>query len=342
MYLYMNRKQFEELKEFNKEDFTSIKINRKIIQGKFNITKRDKIKICILTVISMIMIVILFRISKEVNRIKGEYDLKQKECESNINEINDIKAEMRSTQGQMRSLNDCLSSVQQLIKSRQNKKKDLLYQQNVFQSRLSSSSINIKETRQAKIYLLNEITVNKIKYNSLLSKSESLHKEYNSLTKSESSFLTQSQIKQIEDWNKITFITQCYSSNYNDLDPKLFHKKCDKVGSTVTIVLTDYNEIVGGYTRVSWGSKESKADYLSTIFNLNMNSIFHLHPFVVGILPDPGRFPYFGHDLYFRENGTGFSQFPYVYGDPDNKISDFIINPQFNIKKIEVYQVKEL
>lgn len=338
----MKRKNYVQLEQFNKEDLTSISIDRKILQKKIVITKQDKIKLSVLSIIVMIMVFILCRVTKEVNIIKGECEIKEKEYQDSVNEINEMKSQMRSSQGQMRSLNNYLSSIQRAIKHLQNIKRELLYGQSTLNSRLASSRILINTKNQSNLYIRNEIRANAFKLNSLYSVQKSLQTEYDSLAKSPSSFLTQSQITQIESWNKIKFLSQCYSATSNNLNPKQFHSNCDKVGSTVTIVLTDYNEIVGGYTRMSWGSKESKADYLSTIFNLSINSIYHLRPFVAGILPDPNHFPYFGHDLYFRGNGAGFSQFPYVYGESDNKNSDFIINPTFKIKKIEVYQVKEL
>ena len=338
----MKRKNYVQLEQFDKEDLTSISIDRKIIQRKIVITKQDKIKISVLSVVVMIMVFILYRVTKEVNIIKGECENKEKEYQDSINEINEMKSQMRSSQGQMRSLINYLSSIQKTIKHLQNTKRELLYGQSTLNSRLGMSTINMNVKRQANLYIRNKIKANSFKLKSLYSIQKSLQTEYDSLSKSPSSFLTQSQITQIESWNKIKFLSQCYSATSNNLNPKTFHTNCDKVGSTVTIVLTNYNEIVGGYTRMSWGSIESKADYLSTIFNLSINSIYHLRPFVVGILPEPEHFPYFGHDLYFRGNGSGFSQFPYVYGDPDNKNSDFIINPTFKIKTIEVYQVKEL
>ncbi|ETO34360.1 hypothetical protein RFI_02734 [Reticulomyxa filosa] len=45
-----------------------------------------------------------------------------------------------------------------------------------------------------------------------------------------------------------------YHSSLDGFKTSVFHRKCDKQGHTVTIILNEKQQVFGGYTNVSWGT----------------------------------------------------------------------------------------
>lgn len=45
-----------------------------------------------------------------------------------------------------------------------------------------------------------------------------------------------------------------YRASDNDFDVRKFHKKCDGVANTLTVVWTEFDKKIGGFTPLKWSS----------------------------------------------------------------------------------------
>ena len=50
-----------------------------------------------------------------------------------------------------------------------------------------------------------------------------------------------------------------YRASQNSFSAAKFHEKCDGMKNTLTILITEYDKIIGGYTPVAW---KSSGDWL--------------------------------------------------------------------------------
>jgi hypothetical protein len=77
-----------------------------------------------------------------------------------------------------------------------------------------------------------------------------------------------------------------------------FHKKCDNIPDTFTLVETEYGKIIGGYTPLCWNSskKHWAADKSMTsfIFSYDLKERFNLNLAQFAIACNPERGPIFG------------------------------------------------
>ena len=68
-----------------------------------------------------------------------------------------------------------------------------------------------------------------------------------------------------------------YKASVDGDDYKIFHKKCDNMGETVTIINSEQNKLFGIYTIESWDiSKENKNDKTVYLFSLDTRKYFSL------------------------------------------------------------------
>lgn len=55
-------------------------------------------------------------------------------------------------------------------------------------------------------------------------------------------------------------LTLLYRASENNFRAEAFHKNCDGVADTVTIVQTEHGKIIGGYSKYSWSSYEGQVN----------------------------------------------------------------------------------
>lgn len=341
-------------KQFTKEVITLQECNiSKKISKVSKIKKKFLIKnIIFFTSLLLVMIIIIKINDNTANEIiqikKNIYDLtgQEKECR---NDITRIKQRNENFISENRNFSVYMISFNKSIPQLKLIKNHLILQ-------VMDTKNKVDILRYSKEFINNNISVikNKIEaeikqYNDLELLNGQYKKHYLSLSKvskneyqnPKSLLLSKEEISFLEERMDGKIMNKCYSSNSGQLNATIFHQNCDQVGPTLTVVLTNFNEIIGGYTRVSWGNKENRPDYRSFIFNIKTKTIFRLMPFLTGIFPKPEHFPFFGTDLVFRGDGSGTTNFPYYYGDYSFKKTEFIKNDPFIITRIEVFAVKE-
>lgn len=142
-----------------------------------------------------------------------------------------------------------------------------------------------------------------------------------------------------------------YRRSSDGSDPIDFHRKCDNIHNTLTIIKTDKNFIFGGYTSQTWNVSDNdykafKEDTQAFIFSLkneeNKQLKFKVEKenYAIMCLRDMG--PCFGiHDFYISRT-TCASEFPTSYLAHDIKpIQNFLTGYRiFYPIEIEVYEVQ--
>ena len=342
----MEKQLTKEAIEINLHEFNKSKKKTKLSK----IHKKFLIKNIIFFTSLLLIMIIITKINKntanEIIRMKGNiYNLTNQESQCR-NEIIRIKQRNKNYMNENRNLGIYFISLNDSISQLKKNKTYLKLQ-------IEGAKIRIDSLRYSKENISDNISFKKFnieaytkQYNELEIINSQFKKQYISLSKGEyqeskSLLLSKEEITILEKWMDGIIMRKCYSSNSAQLNVTIFHQNCDQVGPTLTVVLTNFNELIGGYTRVSWGNKEDRPDYRAFIFNIKQKKIFHLMPFVTGVLPKPEHFPFFGKDLMFRGDGSGSTNFPYVYGDYSNKKAEFIENDPFLIRHIEVFAIKE-
>ena len=345
----MGKQLTKEAIEINLHEFNKSKKKTKLSK----IHKKFLIKNLIFFTSLLLIMIIITKTNKntanEIIRIKENiYNLnnQEKQCR---NDIIRIKQRNKNYMNENRNLGIYLISLNDSISQLKQNKTHLKLQIEGAKNRIDSlrySKKNISDNISFKKFNIEAYTK---QYNELEIINSQFKKQYISLSKVskgeyqelKSLLLSKEEITILEKWMDGIITKKCYSSNSAQLNVTIFHQNCDQVGPTLTVVLTNFNELIGGYTRVSWGNKEDRPDYRAFIFNIKKKKICHLMPFVTGILPKPEHFPFFGIDLMFRGDGSDSSNFPYVYGDYSNKKAEFIENAPFLIRHIEVFAIKE-
>jgi hypothetical protein len=107
----------------------------------------------------------------------------------------------------------------------------------------------------------------------------------------------------------VSNIKLLYRASDNGFSIKDFHKQCDHIPHTFTLIRTEFDKIIGGYTPVEWTSakKHWVADksLQSFIFSLNMKEKFRLNLAQFAIASNPDRGPTFGCcDICIVENSN--------------------------------------
>jgi len=89
-----------------------------------------------------------------------------------------------------------------------------------------------------------------------------------------------------------------YRASEHEYSAKEFHKKCDGIVSTLTLVETEYGNVIGGYTPLAWNStqKHWAADktLASFIFSVDLREKFNLNLAQFAIASNPEKGPIFG------------------------------------------------
>ena len=158
-------------------------------------------------------------------------------------------------------------------------------------------------------------------------------------------------IQKIYEWSEYKKMELLIRGIRDGMTSKIFHKKCDNQGPTITLYKNDKNNIFGGYASISWLNNGCYKDVpdcllftLTNIYNTEAqkfpslkkgNNVYHGENYG----------PYFGYSkdigVYsdFKDNCT--SDFPISYNDILGKgysiFTGDINNNSFKLKEIEVY-----
>lgn len=130
-----------------------------------------------------------------------------------------------------------------------------------------------------------------------------------------------------------------YKASVDGDDYKIFHKKCDNMGETVTIINSEQNKLFGIYAFKSWDiSKENKNDKTVYLFSLDTRKYFSLWgifpsykdygPNICGSIND--KFYLYVSNLCLHNNKS--------YIDNDHKQINNGVN-NFKIKDYEVFSI---
>lgn len=115
-----------------------------------------------------------------------------------------------------------------------------------------------------------------------------------------------------------------YRASENDFSVAEFHKKCDNIPDTLTIIQTEFGKIIGGYTPLIWYSPE-KQERLgdnskeSFLFSLTLKEKYPIVQSEYAIYCNSNSGPNFGKgaDLCISDgankNKKSYSYFPWSY-----------------------------
>lgn len=105
-------------------------------------------------------------------------------------------------------------------------------------------------------------------------------------------------IKSLFPKQQIKKVNLLYRASENNFSALEFHKKCDNIPQTITLIETEYGKVIGGYTPLAWNSskKHWAADksMCSFIFSVDMQEKFNLNLAQFAIACNPEKGPIFG------------------------------------------------
>jgi len=126
-----------------------------------------------------------------------------------------------------------------------------------------------------------------------------------------------------------------------------FHSRCDRKGPTVTVILSNNDKIFGGYTSLSWESRNTgyTQDTTAFIYSLTRKTKCATQNNSYSIYDNYNNGPIFGsgRDIYINDNcntNTGNYCSPNTYALPSGADNTFLAGSyHFTVKEIEVYAV---
>lgn len=337
------------IKNINFGELTNIKINNKSNKRSFKSILSNKnvlyllSGLFILTFFSIWLAVKNSQINSLNNQIKeyeGEYALATVDSNQKQQMLLTEKSLIADHQKSLKQINDDINLIQKTVTSLKSENSELKKKKESVSEKVLTLEDKISKMRF-------HITDGQKVLSQLEIKYEELIKEYNALTQgyeskdnkvSSSSIITQDQANIIEQWMNMKFKYLCYKGKSPEMDVSMFHRMCDKAGWTLTLIRTDENEILGGFTRKSWSGNIDKEDQEAFIFNMNKEKMYRVKDNTLAISPREVSYPSFGQDLILGQDGIGMSSFPSSYGSKENTLSDFISHKYFFIQEIEVYQ----
>ena len=264
-------------------------------------------------------------INKLHSKIRGEFDFFKKEY---LEQINYMKTEFSQV---LTSINNKFELFKKEIEEKLNFQQNFAYNSN-------NNDINNKDKNLNKniniIQNSTEILELKKEINELKNK---LFEMTSLLKKEEKNFLKET----ISPNKNITFDI-LFSSKEDGFDAEIFHKKCDNFNKTLTVILTENGEKIGGYTTLNWiGNGEEKIDKNSFVFDLKNKKIFKKKENKPSIICFENRGPMFGKPCDFglkEDMQEGFSK---KNGSFTSNLELTNGKENFLVKEIEVYNIKE-
>lgn len=152
---------------------------------------------------------------------------------------------------------------------------------------------------------------------------------------------TEAQIKTLENWLGKKIGEACFKTSVSGLQVDTFHKNCNKLGATITIIKTDDDEIIGGFTNLPFvGDGMTKKDPIAFLFNLSKNKKIPIKNQSSAITCDDSYFVVFGRDFRISDYGICYSGFPIDYGDSNSKEDDFSKSKKSIVIELETYTIK--
>lgn len=247
-----------------------------------------------------------------------------------------------------KDLQNQLNSVNHEIQAQKKYKNEINRQSEKFILEVTSLQSQIKDKKKrnenlSKKVFSNQVIVQGLKRKRLKLKHQLDEKNLSNIQKEileKSKLLNLKRLQILEGWTESKLSSLCYSTYLHTFDKKLFHKNCDNKW-TVTLIYTSSDDIIGGYTRVSWGEEECKADYRAFIFNLNQEVRFKAAPFIKMITPGREKYPDFGDDLRIGDSLLGYSTFPSHFGERSDTQEMFHKSHKFIIVGFEVFEVEK-
>ena len=122
-----------------------------------------------------------------------------------------------------------------------------------------------------------------------------------------------------------------------------FHKKCDDINNTITLVKTKTGYIFGGFTTKKWNGNEYKNDDKAFCFSFDLNKKYNSKKTNNSIYCSRGIGPCFG-DAFFWVNNNCFSEggviteFNICYDNQKEKNEINNGQQKFAIEEVEVFQ----
>lgn len=179
---------------------------------------------------------------------------------------------------------------------------------------------------------------------------EKLSQENNALThelrckedpQKQSTLISEFDQKIVETMTRGTVKCICYRYTTDGQTPSDFHKRCDHLQGTLTIIRTEDEFVFGGYTSQSWSGNEEKKDNKAFLFSTIIKTIFPVKKDYIAINAKPILFPTFGmDDIYLSsESFSTRSEFQSY-----EMVGMFIGglnggNEKFKIKEMEVFEL---
>lgn len=345
--------------QFENIDFSQVKINTKSSKEKF-ITSFHKWKNCFFFSFFLLISILLIIFSVKKRRKLNEQNEKS---ENFTSEIERLKQEVETFGKQVKELNVLINQLKvednglnefktQLSENVKNLKKSV-------EETTNSIEYDKKEMEEMNVQLttLNEsIAKNEPLYASLQSIFLSLKRNFTSLGGKEEDIptgeddmtiqrsniiTTEEEINLLESWIGKKLGKACYKSSTSGLSILNFHKQCDNIKPTITIIKTDDNDILGGYTEQSWdGDNITKKDMKAFLFNLNKKKKLEIKWENNAITADEDYFVIFGKDFRVNYLGICYSGFPLDYGNSMSTHTDFSKTNKFLVIDLETYSIE--
>lgn len=152
-----------------------------------------------------------------------------------------------------------------------------------------------------------------------------------------------------EQWSTLcNWLTERANSNgkmkllyrFNKGDISSFHKKCENVDSTLVIIQTDSNFIIGGYTKQTWDGSGYKEDPYAFIFSITNKVLYPIRKTNKAIYSSQFFGPVFGEgDLFCAGDFCFVTISSMCYGDGRENVGLVRGNDRNSIKEMEVYKV---
>ncbi len=149
-----------------------------------------------------------------------------------------------------------------------------------------------------------------------------------------------------------------YRATRDGFTSQSFHSKCDGKGNTITIIMSNLNNVFGGYASSAWNSSGTWInDPNAFLFSLRRDGVSYKDIFIVknavnALYGNSGDGPIFGggHDIFIRNqsntNMGSYSNFGNSYNLLDGythggNAKDFLAGNynQWTTSEIEVYQI---
>ena len=162
-------------------------------------------------------------------------------------------------------------------------------------------------------------------------------------------------IQKIETIKQFKLLYRASENNYSVAD---FHQKCDEKPNTLTIIRTEFDKVIGGFTPKKWGQSGS---YLTDeegktfLFSLSLKQKMDCQVQDKSIYNHSSFGPTFGsgHDISIRNqcnnNRDSVTNFPTSYNFTDNKYKNnqysyavFSGQTDGNGYKVQDYEVYEV